>query len=477
MKKSLALSVGVAILAGAWLGTTWYTGKQLEAESATRIAQANQQLAQAAPELGLTITQVSFDRGFFTSKARYALSSAADTEEDLPSLKFEFDNHYEHGPFPASAIKNGQLMPKLAVVHSELVKNEDTETWFEASEGSMPLSSEIVLSYNGDATYDIRFAAVKLDEDGDKFSFSGADLNGTFLSKNQHATGKFNAPALSMDVDTEENGRVVINVVDSQMDFDTWLNSFGIQTGNAELRVAKVAINQDENNAITIDQFAYGARSSEDEKFMNSEVYLSAGALALNSRALGSQKLTFKMNKMDGQALKRLSDTYNDILAQPSTEDEGFSEAQISRLVKEAQDLLAGNPTLSVDNFEWTTDKGRSTLAIHSDLTAPTDLNLPASLMLAQMVKNLRLDLNLNKPMVIDLTTKLLQEYQGMDEAQAQEVAVQQVEELAATMAMMGLGEDGEEVVKSQVVYDGSKITVNGRELPPESLLGLMMLM
>ncbi len=473
MKKSVVVIAGVAILAGAWLGATWYTGKKLETETTARIALANEQLAQIDPSVDLVLSQVSYERGFFRSHARYALTVAEKGEE--PDARVEFDARYEHGPFPAGALAQGRFMPTLAFVHSELVKTNDSETWFEIAQGKVPLTSDVLLSYSGDAQFDVSFAPLNMEGGEDAFNFSGASLKGDFKAKNQHAIGTFQAASMTMDVETTDAGRLAMTLADAQMDFDTRNNAFGIQSGDVELRVKRMVIHPEYGAEVAIDQLVYGGKSTEDDTFMQGEVYLNTGSVAVDGQALGSQSMVFKLDRLDGKALKLVSDAYNRLAVQLNSED--TLDGNMDELMQAAKALLDANPTLALDDFNWTTDKGRSTLSMHSEWQAPADLAVPEAVLLAQAVKTVRMDLSLNKPMATDLTAKLMQVSEGLDAQEAETQATRQVEESLAALGSLGLFKEDGDMFNSRVEFDGNKVTINGEDVPPEVLLGLMLAM
>lgn len=474
MKKSVAAVVGIAIVAGAWLGGTWYTGKKLETETAARIAVANEQLAKIDPQIDLVLSQVSYDRGFFNSQARYALTGGEKGDAE-PEFHIEFDARYEHGPFPAAALAQGRFLPTLAVVHSELAKTDDSAAWFEAAQGQTPLAGDTVLSYSGDARFNLRFAALEHEEDGKAIAFSGADLKGDFEAKTKRSVGTFVAPSLSFSTGTEDEEPIALTLTDSEMDFDMHDTVFGIQSGDAELRIGRLAVRseQDDDANVVIDKLVYGARSTEDEKFIRGEIYLNTGALSINDLPFGSQSLTLKLDKLDGHALKVVSDVYDRMM----TPAEGEPSDPTAELLDAAKTLLDANPTMALDNFNWTTDKGSSTVTMHAQWATPAELRTPSPLLLAEALKSVRMDVNVNRPMATDLTAKLLQAQQGLSAEQAQAMAQVQFEDAVASLGELGLLKEDGDTLKSLVEYDGSQILVNGAALPPEVVLGLMMAM
>ena len=103
MKKSIAITLGVVIVgAGSWVGATWYTGKRIEESSQRRLAEVNEKLAKVTPLFGLRIDQIKYERGSFSTQARYGLSLLKNDKslDVLPDGMIEFDATIEHGPFP-----------------------------------------------------------------------------------------------------------------------------------------------------------------------------------------------------------------------------------------------------------------------------------------------------------------------------------------------------------------------------------------
>ena len=94
MKKSVAITLGVVIVgAGSWVGATWYTGKRIEEDAQRHLAQANEKLAKITPLFGLRIDQLKYERGLFSTQARYGVSLVKNDKglDDLPAGMIEFD--------------------------------------------------------------------------------------------------------------------------------------------------------------------------------------------------------------------------------------------------------------------------------------------------------------------------------------------------------------------------------------------------
>jgi uncharacterized protein YdgA (DUF945 family) len=118
MKK---IALVLIVLIAAWAGATIYTGTQLETKTADLVKRINEEWAKTPlPEGTLEIKQISYERGLFSSHARFglqlhlshpmSLSYRGPEIEELPM--FEYDTKISHGPFPLGALRHGHLLPR-----------------------------------------------------------------------------------------------------------------------------------------------------------------------------------------------------------------------------------------------------------------------------------------------------------------------------------------------------------------------------
>ncbi|OZI67910.1 hypothetical protein CAL27_00080 [Bordetella genomosp. 1] len=482
MKKGVAITAGVVIVgAGLWLGGTWYTGQRIEAESAERLAQANEDLAKAMPGYNVKVEQISFSRTFFQSDARYALTFVVPPElaEAFPNGgRLEFDAHYQHGPFPGKALAAGHFAPSLAFVHSELVRTPQTETWFKLSGDKTPLWSDMVLGYSGNATMHSEIAPLTFAENDVKLAFSGAVLKGDYTRSNKGTKGTMTAASFTGEGPDRSEGaapgaRTALKATDLAVDFDLRQGKFDMQTGSTEMRIKDVSVDSAEFK-LGINDFAYGAKSEETDQFVNGSIWYRAGALNVNSQALGSQQFTMKLDRLDGKTLANVVKLYNQVAAEQMAAGQPADQLppeQLQKLGEAALPLLANNPTIALEPVSWKTDKGESTLNLKLTLAQPANAKVPAVMLAQQVIKSLDTKLVLNKTMVTDLTAKFLQ-LKGLTPDVALAQAKEQTDQLAGMAVMMNAGKiEGDNIISTLTYADG-KINLNGREMPADAMLG-----
>ena len=156
MKKSVGIGAGVAvvvIVAGGVIGGASYTGKRIEAASAKRLEEANAFLTAKYPYLGLKLVADRYDRGLFSTNARYVLTSNVAPDPAKPS-RIDFDAHIDHGPFPAGAISSGHFAPRAAFIRASVNNTEVTKPVFDITKGVSPLSGTALVSYGGNTDFD-----------------------------------------------------------------------------------------------------------------------------------------------------------------------------------------------------------------------------------------------------------------------------------------------------------------------------------
>jgi len=149
-------------------------------------------------------------------------------------------------------------------------------------------------------------------------------------------------------------------------------------------------------------------------------------------------------------------------------------EAAVDALVQYAQDLLQHNPEW-VQTLDWKTDQGRSTLQVNVALQALPEENLSDldTLMqsLPQTVKSVAVEIDLNQPMLTDL-------YARIAPLAARNVRVEQgqaeLEQALMMLTVLGLMNQQGDTLKSSWRYDGEKLSINGREMPLEALMGMI---
>lgn len=476
MKKSVAITLGVVMIgAGSWVGATWYTGKRIEEDAQRHLAQANEKLAKLTPLFGLRIDQLKYERGLFSTQARYGVSLVKNDKslDELPAGMIEFDAKVEHGPFPKSALSRGAVAPQLAFIHTEIAKTDNIKTVFEVTKDISPLVGEAIVGYNGNVTSSATIAPITVTHDRNSLDFSGMRVEGTF----DRATQAVIAHGVMDKLAIDDSGRFdpfKITVADLSMDVDSRMGKFGISMGSSDLKIKRVdVVRPRADMTIALDNFSYGVKLSEDDKAINVQAAYQTGDLTVNDVVLGNGQAVIKLAQLDGQAVKQLSDTYNQLLRQSmlGASDEGLKDEQFDVLVDNAGKLLAGNPSFSIDPLSWKTAKGESKLTFTLDLANPANAkDLTPQEIAVQAIKKIDASLVISKPMVQDLMVQYAMKQEGLTAEKAAADADESIRQMAGMAEMMNVGKnDGDNIVGKFTFADGMG-DLNGQKIPAEEL-------
>lgn len=476
MKKSVAITLGVVIVgAGSWVGATWYTGKRIEESSQRHLVEANEKLAKLTPLFGLRIDQLKYERSLFSTQARYGLSLVKNDKslDAMPAGMIEFDAVIEHGPFPKTALSRGAIAPKLAFVHAEMAKTDNLKEVLELTKGVSPLISDAMVSYSGTTTSTAKIAPVSTELKGNVIDFSGFVINGTFDRSLESVTAQGVMDKLAID-GTKSNDPVVMALTGLTMDVNSRMGKFGISMGDSDLKIKRIDVTRkDDDLKVSLDNFGYGVKLSEDDKAINVQAAYQTGDLIVNDVPLGTGQAVIKLSKLDGPAVKQLSDTYNQLMRQymAHTEDEGLKDEQVEAMLDSAGKLLAGNPSFSIDPLSWKTAKGESKLNFTLDLANPPDVkNLTPQEIAVKAIKRIDATLVISKPMVQDLVAQYAIKKEGLTPEKAAQDADESVRQMSGMAEMFNVGKnDGDNIVGKFTFADGMG-NLNGKEIPAEEL-------
>lgn len=476
MKKSVAITLGVVIVgAGSWVGATGYTGKRIEESSQRHLAEANEKLAKITPLFGLRIDQLKYERGLFSTQARYGLSfvKSDNTPDGMPAGMVKFDASIEHGPFPKSALARGAIAPKLAFVHSEIAKTDNIKELFELTNNVSPLAGDAIVSFGGFATSTARIAPVKIAHEGNAVDFSGMTINGTFDRSLQAVTAHALMETLSVNGE-KSNDPIKMTMSGLTMDVDSRMGKFGLSIGDSNIKIKRIdVLKPDVDVKVSLDNLGYGVKLAEDDKTINAEATYRTGDITLNDVALGNGQAVLKVAKLDGAAVKQLSDTYNQIVRQymMGASDEGLKDEQFDVLLDNAGKLLNGNPSFSIDPISWKTAKGESKLTFALDLANPPNVkDLTPQEIVVKAIKQIDATLVISKPMVRDLIVQYAMKKEGMDAEKAGVQADEQMRSVSGMAEMLNVGKnDGDNIVGKFHFADGMG-DLNGTKIPAEEL-------
>lgn len=478
MNKKAAIGGLVAVCVAGWLGATWYTGQKIETRSQQYLEKANAQLASLSPQLGglsLRLEQLSYDRGWFSSQARYGFSVTDPADSDtLPSGTVEFTARIDHGPFPKAALARGVFLPKLAATHTELARTANLDELFTLFDGVAPFGSDDIVSYGGRVQSVARIAPVKIENETMRLDFSGMQIDGSYDFKREALTLDARVDALNV-TDRKADQAAQLNVAGIRLTAATQLGKFGLSVGESGLMFKRVDMDMPEQQLqFVLEDLGYTAKATENETALSMTADYRVGGVTVNETPVGGFHTAIHFDHLDGVALRQLVDVIRQVGQTAAGEGKGepsTAETLMPMLRDTALKLLEGQPSIRIDPLLWTTDKGegRFTAAVTLTKPEPFDMEHPDQT-LARMIQSIDARWDLSQPLLKSAATQYGIRFEGRSPDEAAAKADEMVDGALGLAQMMNAGKiEGDHFIGTFTYADGMG-RLNGKEIPADVL-------
>ncbi|KAB7896833.1 DUF945 family protein [Rouxiella sp. S1S-2] len=482
MKKSLVAVSVIVVLGAAWTGTSWYTGKMLEQHMGEVVADANTQLKAHYPRAGVKLVYQDYQRGVFSSSVRFVLQPDGDAPENVLKQGDEiaFLESIDHGPFPAAQLKKFNLIPSMASVHSELQNNATVKDLFDVTKGKSPVNADTRVGYSGDTASVINLLPVEYQKNTSKFEFAGATVNLDVAKDMQKMDLDAKTDSFSFTSPNQWGQLEKVTLSGLNLKSNTHQGQFKVSVGDGSLNVDNIGINIDGKDAAQLAGFKLKSNFGEEQQNLKGQIDYSLDSLKIQGTDFGSGKLSLKIDKLDEQALKQFSDTYNQQVMQLMQQSEQldpqvYQQQVTAMLLSNLPILLKGNPSITIDPLSWKNSKGESTFTLQLDMKDPAASTTPAQTedqLISQLLSKVDAKLTIPVDMATELTTQTakVEGYSGDD---AEKLAKQQVQGLAAMGQMFKLTTLQDNAITSTFHYADNQVDLNGQKMTLQQFAGL----
>ncbi|WP_413728407.1 YdgA family protein [Sodalis sp. RH19] len=483
MKKTL-IAVGVIIVLGAaWTASAWYTGKQFEQRLPTVVADANARIKAAFPEAGVNLVIEDYQRRLFSSHVNLVLVSDGTTGENKPLKpgdRLVVNEAIDHGPFPFAELKKGVLIPSMASVRSQLAATPLVKPLLDASKGQSPVTALTRVAYNGDTVSVIDVMALDFNSPATVFRTSG----GTFNAAIDHDMDKMSVDgsiaSLLIGGLNQWQQHEQVTVQEFSLDSSTHKGKLDYSVGDNTMKAKTLVYNVDGKDMLSVDNLSQVTSVNEEADKLNAQVAYNLDALHVQGQNFGAGKLVIKLSNLDPKAIADFSEKYHaqaqQIMQQTGQADPATQQQLISQALFQNLPLaLKGSPYLTIAPFSWKNSKGESafnlTLNLNDPSQAPTTPATPDQLW-ARFVNKLDAKLTVPLDMATETTTQFAR-LQGYNDEDAQKLAKQQVQGLAAMGQMFKLTTVSDNTLTSSFQYADNQVNLNGQKMSLQSFMGL----
>ncbi len=473
MRKWVAVGCTVLALGAIWTGTAWYTGKQLETGMAQLAENAAEQARLIGAKLGETLSfeQLSYERGVFTSQARYRLKAVPSPKDGAGAAGRDFEMlvRLDHGPFPLYRLARGQLFPAMAAARADLVRTPSVETWFAAAGGAVPMTAEAVAGYGRDIAGTLDMAPLERTRDDFRFSFSGLKVQANVAAGGRHSTVTLRSDRADLSEPFTKDGarharRLAMRDLAITYDATRAADETSAASTRATLRQWDVEV---DGEPVTLRDVAINADAKGVESAMNAKLAVQVGGIDARGGQAANLRLAAEAHNFDLVSFRAFQASMEATQGDASLSDKMVDAGHLMK-------FLLAQPGFSLSPLQVDTARGSATLQLDLDLSAPTLWNRSPAAVVKETVR--KLDVRMSVPVVsmADLIAVRLQA-EGMPETAAREAAGLQAEAMRDRFVASQWGrlEDGKLVAR--VNYAGGQVDLNGERMPLETFLAWLM--
>lgn len=491
MNKSAGVLLGIVVAIGAIsAGGAWYTGTKLEGVLNSSIADANKELQAALVGSNGTasLELVSLERNVFSSTAHYRLKGEGEMFGEAP-VELLFVDHIEHGPLPFSRLVSLKWLPVMATSHYELERTPLTEKWFAAAKDKSPLTGVVNIGYDKatNGTLNLLPLDVALD-DKSHLKFSGLNLDIAASAQAQKVKADGYMDSLTLSTVAEDQTPVKVEMNGLTFASNLTKSTYGYYTGEntVELTDSKTTFGA-KQSILGVKKFEMKNQTEESGTSASGRADYKVGEVSLNGKTIGSAQMAMSLKNLDIPATMSLMQIYQTKLqpyekaaAEAAAAGEPAPElvltpAEEAQVKTGLEKLLAAGPQVALENLSLNTANGESRANLVLDLTKPQSMDLPADQLTRQLIALLDVNVQVSKPMLVDLFT-VQSQIDGQTDAK---LIADQATATADMFSSMAVGSqfaklDGNNIV-SKLHYANNQVEFNGQKMTVEEFIGFLM--
>lgn len=481
MKKSVVAAGVVVALGVCWMGSAWYTGKQIEPKVADFVSAFNQASKVKSPQMGMTLSYKDFSSGMLSSHFQVVLTfdHGAEASGIKAGQNVAFNVDVDHGPFPLSSLAKGRFGPAMAAMNVSLVNGEITKPLFDAAKGRSPIDANIRANYDKSIATQVVVAPASYSDTKTTFAFDGGEFN-------------LSGDKLSL-ADVQIDGQLK-NIVISQDSNDVkvysdsmTMTSIGhtaddnIPVGSANIALNNIRVNAKGEDIVQINAMTATTAMalSSDKKHINYTQEYGIKDLTREKQNLGSGKIALLLDNLDPAAIRQLFTDYNmelskAMVANPalSEDEDAMGELSLKLLQKYIANIQKSEPVIKLP-ISWKNEKGEMTANLNIAIADPAKATFTPGTLTESVDQNVKtITANVTLPLdVFTYTAKQIKLAEGKDDAAAQKQAEKDVKNATTIGKMMDLISVDDKAAKLDFEYQQGKVVFNGKEMTAEEFM------
>lgn len=481
MKKSVVAAGVVVALGVCWMGSAWYTGKQIEPKVADFVSAFNQASKVKSPQMGMTLSYKDFSSGMLSSHFQVVLTfeHGAEASGIKAGQNVAFNVDVDHGPFPLSSLAKGRFGPAMAAMNVSLVNGEITKPLFDAAKGRSPIDANIRASYDKSIATQLVVAPASYSDTKTTFAFDGGEFN---LSGDKLSLADVQIDGQLKNIVISQDSNDVKVYSDSMTMTSTGHTADdNIPVGSANIALNNIRVNAKGENIVQINAMTATTAMalSSDKKHINYTQEYGIKDLTREKQNLGSGKIALLLDNLDPAAIRQLFTDYNmelskAMVANPalSEDDDAMGELSLKLLQKYIANIQKSEPVIKLP-ISWKNEKGEMTANLNIAIADPAKATFTPGTLTESVDQNVKtITANVMLPLdVFTYTAKQIKLAEGKDDAAAQKQAEKDVKNATTIGKMMDLISVDDKAAKLDFEYQQGNVVFNGKDMTAEEFM------
>lgn len=461
MKKSkiaLAVVASVAIIA---TGGAWFTGSQVKQKYSEIVNNANNSLKRLS-DYGISkaqIKNVELNKGFFSSDITYDL----EVELDEKTYLFKGNDKVFHGPLPLNRLSKGNFLPVLLSAESHIAPQDEIIKTALASNNAV--DGIINVTYAGEIESDSTINPIKFADNDTQLETSAIHFSGDFSGFGKQ---KVSAESFKL-ISTKQQGGIEITGLEYDANFKqdaTYSNITGIGPYSAKIKNIKFVTEQ--QHVININDLSTKGNSQiKNSRVFGDGVFSGKANWTVNDQTadLGKLNLDLVMN-FDA---KGLNDFYQFINKLDTQDPEEIKQIQAA-----SEAMFSNGLTLKLNDLSLENAKGKNLLVSTIDLKKFNVAELAQAKTITENLGKIFKPSHLNLTLNLAATEESLKQWMTIAPEAQGDNPEQQAKKAIANLITSAKNSEIAIVTDKDITINveikGSKLFLNGKEVPEEQL-------
>jgi len=474
MKKLIGLVVIVAVLVlGSYFGFGMVT--EYKIRDSVKVLNAVDNMYAEVKDYNRGLFHATAEVEWNVNVPERVVKSATGGTSMVPAKEYKFTMPLKvsHGPviFSDAGIKFGLGYGRTDIdLPSKFQEQFDALFTKDSSKPQLDLS--VFVNYLAKTRFKAEVPAFQLvgKQGNGKLDWKGMDSSVRMNSDLSSVDGSINLNGMEFSRDTTT---VTMEAVTTT--YELAKSAYGLFTGTAEVNFPSLMVMDKDKKLFALESLAVDSSSDVSGDVLNSHVNLSLNALFVNNETFGPANIEMAVRNLDAEAMGKINALSQDI----QSDDKAKKQRAMMSMMAEVPNLLSKGPQLEISQLEVRLPQGQVSGNLYVSVPQSEKPNImtlmqgisgKAHLEVPKAVAQWLIADSMKEAMMKNQLQQMMAQQQNDGTLQMSEV-MQQAKDLAdkriSAMVSSGMVSEKGDMLVVDVIYEQSKLTVNGKPFNP----------